>query len=205
MQHHNYPTPAPEHLAYIEAARRADVPEKNIELELIKRGLTAADVTAALAPGCTVCDIAEHSTEKIRLYSPLRMTLYGLLFGYPIFWWMGWKNSLALRGQDRMLGRLRRFGFLFLAWMIGMTALLGALHDRMILGTWLPTTVFVVSSLCAVIFMRIRVQVYHLPFRLDAQQRDELAPADLMIPFFLGVVSWVCCFFLLPHVVPLLG
>ncbi len=37
-----------------------------------------------------------------------------------------------------------------------------------------------------------------LPFRKDAETRDELAPADLMFPFLAGVAALLCTILLPP-------
>jgi hypothetical protein len=205
MQHHNYPAPAPEHLAYIQDARRRNVAEQDISLALTTRGLTAQEIADALAPGCVICDIAEQSHEKIRLYSPTVMTLYGVLLGYPVFWYMAWRNTHALRGNDRMMHRLRRFGFLFLCWVILCIAVLGGPLRLSSVRDWLPSVLVTAVSIVAVLFMRIRVMVYHLPFRMDAQQRDECARADVMIPFLFGVLWLGVLWYAVPCIMRVLG
>ncbi|MBP9748588.1 hypothetical protein KBD18_00120 [Patescibacteria group bacterium] len=192
MMHHDYPLPPPETLAWIEEGRRKGIAEQIIAEELQRRGMTAEAITAALAPGATVCAIAESSVEKISLHSFSRMLLYGCLLGFPAAWFMVRENSQALRGQDRM-GRLLAAllaPYLLVVVAIGfcLRLLLPLLHIP--LGFWTLVTIKLIGlHLLATLLLVRRATRAQQPFCADALQRDEHAPADLMIPFLFGIIG----------------
>lgn len=193
MMHHDYPLPPPETLAWIEDARRIGTPEGFIREELARRGMDAEAIAYALAPGATVCAIAESSTEKIPLHPFSRMLLYGAVLGFPAAWFMARENSRALRGQDR-IGRWCLIRFLvsyffvlctlgFLVWLFG--RMTGTSGD---LWTFVPFVVLAMHVSATAILWLVARRAQE-PFRADAAGRDELAPADLMVPFGFGLLG----------------
>ncbi len=194
MMHHNYPLPPPETLAWIEEGRRKGIAEQVIIQELQRRGMAAEAITAALAPGATVCALAESSAEKISLHSFSRITLYGCLLGFPAAWFMMRQNSQALRGQDRMGRKLSWIlaPYLLVVVAIGffVRTLLPLLHIP--LGFWTVIIIKLIGlHVVATVLLVGRARRAQQPFSDDAIQRDEYAPADLMIPFLFGLIG-VC-------------
>jgi small-conductance mechanosensitive channel len=192
MMHHDYPLPPPETLAWIEEGRRKGVAEQTIVQELQRRGMSAAAIAAALAPGATVCALAESSVEKISFYTFARMTLYGCVIGFLAAWFMVRRNSQALRGQDRMG---RSLGWMLPAYLLLMVvmgfvvrALLPVAHLSFGFWTVISMKMVAIHVIGTLLFVS-RARRAQQPFADDAMQRDEYAPADLMIPFLFGVFA----------------
>lgn len=191
MQHHDYPMPPKEIWDRILEARRTGVSEEKIAAELRGRGLDEQAVAAALAPGAVVCAIAESGPDMINHHSHGQMLAYGLIFGLPSAWLMARTNSIELWGQDRMG---RKLPLLLALWaavaailVVGGIPLGWSIHPY---PTWLPrlfAVVYVVANAVLTwIFVSMARHVQR-PFHADAERRDELAPASVMVPLLVGI------------------
>lgn len=204
MMHHDYPLPAPEILDYIETSRRADVPEEKIKAELETRGLAEAEIAAALAPGATVCSLAESSPEMIPLHSFGLVLAYGIFLGAPAALAMARHNSRALRGQDRLARTLKMFLIGFCLYFIAAVAALAlAAFAGVKIYAGLTALLIFIGNLAFSLVIHSRVRRAERAFREDAQNRDELAPADVMLPLFIGLVFIAVAYGLAPYLVGL--
>lgn len=200
MMHHNYPFPSADIYFWIEEARKKDVSESTIREELVRRGLSNEEIEQAVAPGAIVCYIAENSTEKINFYTPAQISVFGMLLGFPAALFMAYQTSIEIRRQDRMIKHITRFGTAYLVWV----ACVIALFLLLALGGYQFGTVpvfltFFFTNILFTLFFRARVVANQGPYRLDAEKRDESAPADTMIPFGVGVLGALVVYGMITH------
>lgn len=190
MMHHNYPFPSADIFFWIEESRKKDVSESAIREELQRRGLQNSEIESALAPGATVCYIAENSTEKINFYTPTQIAIFGIILGLPAALYMAHENSVEVRKQDRMTKHVTRLGTAYLVWIAAACAafLLLAL-GRYVFGTVPVFLAFLFANILFTLLLRAHVIAHQEPFRKDADKRDECAPADTMIPFGIGLLG----------------
>lgn len=192
MMHHNYPLPPPETLAWIEEGRRKGTPEQMIVDELRRRGMADEAIRAALAPGATVCALAESSVEKIPFHPFFKILLYGCVLGVPAAWWMVRENSDAVRGQDRAGRTLHRFVPLYFLLLVLIGFVLRGVSTVLFpaIGFWTMVIVKMLGVHCVCTLLLVRwARRLQDPFYQDALQRDEWAPADAMIPFGVGLLG----------------